>query len=200
MNFIGTLVYEKKPVQGSRRNSEGAFLEMRDGRILHAYSHFIGGADWDDCCIAACWSDDRGRTWYGEDIFVTMEDDGLTHDPANPQNIMEVSLMRMRNGDVGLFYEIRRSLLDTRLVLRRSSDECRTWSDPVVCSVPLGYHCICHDRVIRLRDGRILAPDSLFRIKRTDLDFADPTTPEKTWDGYGDCFFHVSDDDGLTWR
>ena len=199
MNFIGTIVFEKKPVEGSRRNSEGAFLDLKDGRIMHAYSHFIGGADWDDCNLAACYSDDDGRTWYGEDILVTMADDGLTHDPKNPQNIMEISLMRMRNSDIGLFYEIRRTLLDTRLVLRRSSDEGKTWSGPVICSTSIGYHCICHDRVIRLSNGRILAPDSIFRIRLDDLDFTDPTAPEKAWDGYGDCIFHVSDDDGLTW-
>ena len=46
------------------RNSEGAFVTLRSGRILFVYSQFLGGhSDFSPCRIAQVVSDDEGRTW-----------------------------------------------------------------------------------------------------------------------------------------
>ena len=53
------------PGEGNPRNSEGAFLRLRDGRILFAYSRYIGTDAGDDaeCEIAGIYSYDNGETW-----------------------------------------------------------------------------------------------------------------------------------------
>ena len=38
----GKIVLELPPVPGNPRNSEGAFAELGDGKILFVYSHFLG--------------------------------------------------------------------------------------------------------------------------------------------------------------
>lgn len=46
------------------RNSEGAFITLRSGRIAFLYSQFSEGtSDFSPCRIAEMVSDDEGRTW-----------------------------------------------------------------------------------------------------------------------------------------
>ena len=200
MGKVGTTVYERHADADSGRNSEGAFIDLKDGRIMYVYSHFIGGEsdDWSSSSIAACFSADGGLTWTGEVILVTMEDDGLVQDMTDPRNIMSVSLLRMAGDDLGLFYVIRRGIEDTKLFLRRSDDEGATWSDAVCCTDTPGYNVVCNDRVVRLVYGRIIAPVSWARVKTSSRGLSKEQLYSNL-DGYLDCHFHVSDDDGITW-
>lgn len=62
---IGKTVLELAPGENNPRSSEGAFLDLTDGRILFVYSKFLGDCGEDDasCCIAARYSSDGG--WGG---------------------------------------------------------------------------------------------------------------------------------------
>src|SRR5687767_4827320 len=56
------------PKPGNRRNSEGDFIRLKDGRWLFIYTHFTDGAnDHSKAFLASRESSDDGRTWTGED-------------------------------------------------------------------------------------------------------------------------------------
>ncbi|RKN86429.1 sialidase family protein [Paenibacillus ginsengarvi] len=185
----GKIVLDLRPGEGNPRNSEGAFIDLRDGRILFVYSRFIG-TSFDDtakACLAARYSSDGGETWSDDRIVAQPED-------YSALNIMSVSLLRLGNGDIGLFYLPRYGWHDMRLNLRRSSDEGATWSDPVVCVPGKGYYVTNNDRVIRLASGRLVVPAGYHRMK------AGSDTEWGSFDGRAITFFFLSDDDGYTWR
>lgn len=189
MRTIGKEVYRRASDAESRRNSEGAFLRLKDGRIMHAYSHYVGsGEDWDPSEIAACYSADDGRTWHGEDILLTMEEEGLDRTKKNRgQNLMSVSLLRMRNGDLGMIYFRRSEIFYGDMYLRRSADEGRSFDKPVLCSVPgtrpsTLYGGALNSTARYLTRGRIILP-GYYSVGSKSVMI---------------CF--ASDDDGRTWR
>ncbi|MSU64956.1 MAG: exo-alpha-sialidase [Opitutus sp.] len=181
-------VLELPPSPGNARNSEGSFVTLKEGRILFVYSHFIGDSFDDHAKAALCLrtSSDDGETWSGDTILATPDED-------KAMNVMSVSLLRLGNGDIGLFYALRNSWHDVRSRLRRSSDEGRTWSAPVVCMSASEYYVMNNDRVIRLSSGRLLIPVALHR-KLSDANDANA----RDWRGIASFF--LSDDDGRTWR
>jgi len=138
-------------------------------------------------CVAARYSDDSGETWSEDRILSTPEE-------HNALNIMSVSLLRMLNGDLGLFYLIRHGWHNTRLHLRRSADEGITWGEPVCCVPGLGYYVTNNDRVVRLASGRLVIPAGFHKMRGS-------STTE--WDSFSEkaiTYFYLSDDDGATWR
>ncbi|MSU45883.1 MAG: exo-alpha-sialidase [Lacunisphaera sp.] len=189
------LMLDIPPSPGNPRNSEGAFLELKDGRILFIYSRFEGksSSDHAKARLAKRYSSDGGETWSDDTILTTPEEDQV-------MNVMDVSLLRMGNGDIGMFYNLRRSWRDMRLQLRRSSDEGLTWSEPMQCIPVAGYWVVLNDRIVRLSSGRLVLPAVLHR-QRMDFTPAEPDAwgSEKI-DRRGVAFFFLSDDDGRTWR
>ena len=187
MKRIGTPIHELPPVKGNPRNSEGSFLRLSDGRLMFVYSRYKGDS-WGDqagCGIAAIYSD--GRFWSEPRILFSAESLGT-------KNIMSVSLLRMENNDIGLFFIIRDNgdgFSDIRLHLFRSRDEGKTWDKPVCCIPDTGYHVTNNDRVIRLKSGRLLVPSSLHKNFTEEAEKFNPM---------GNIRFTCSDDDGKTWR
>lgn len=186
---LGKIVLDLPPASRNPRNSEGAFLELEDGRLLFAYSRFTGDSydDTSKACIAVCYSADEGSTWSEPRIIARPED-------HEAMNIMSSSLLHMRNGDIGLFYLIRYGWHDLRLNLRRSSDEGETWSEPICCIPGMGYFVTNNDRVVRLSSGRLVVPAGYHKLK------GESRTDWKSFDGRAITCFFLSDDDGLTWR
>jgi hypothetical protein len=184
----GKIVLELPPVPGNPRNSEGAFAELGDGKILFVYSHFLGssGSDHAKARLAARVSADGGETWSG-DTFVAIprEDEAM--------NVMSVSLLRLGNGDLGLFYLLRFSWHEMRMWMLRSPDDGRTWGEPVNCMPAGGYYVVNNDRVLRLASGRLVIPAARHpsRADRNEASAVD-------WRGV--TTFFLSDDDGRTWR
>ncbi|MBI5689127.1 MAG: exo-alpha-sialidase [Verrucomicrobia bacterium] len=184
----GRTVLELPPVAGNPRNSEGAFADLRDGRLLFVYSHFLGtsGADHAKARLAARTSSDGGETWSGDTFIpVPREEEAM--------NVMSVSLLRLGNGDLGLFYLLRFSWHELRMWLRRSGDDGATWSEPVNCMPAGGYYVVNNDRIVRLASGRLVIPAARHpaRADRNEQSAVD-------WRGV--AVFFLSDDDGRTWR
>lgn len=172
---------------GNPRNSEGAFITLADGRILFAWSRYTGESwlDHAQADIAGRISADGGETWGPEQILVRNE---------GRCNVMSVTLLRLQDGRIALFYVQKNSALDCRLRLRTSRDEGRTWSDAVLCNPAPGYFVTNNDRIIQLRSGRLLAACAHHRPKSPDGDI------EAGIVAHGVDVFFLSDDAGATWR
>ncbi len=182
---LGTVVRDLLPdvEAGNPRNSEGTFLETGKNEILFVYSRFRGHDPADhayaDLCLMR--SRDGGRTFDEGRVILTCEgEEGV--------NMMSPSLLRMENGDVGLFYLVRMTYTITRIYLRRSADGGRNWGERVLCSPQDDFFVVNNDRVVRLAGGRILIPVASHR--------AGPGY----FDGRSEAMFLLSDDDGRSWR
>ncbi|HOO26478.1 MAG TPA: sialidase family protein [Clostridiales bacterium] len=185
MSEIGRSVLEIPPSEENKRNSEGAFITLKDGRILFAYTYY-GAEGWRDesqADIAFIFSDDEGETWSEKEIVFKAED----HDV---KNIMSVSFVRFNNDDIGIFYLVKRGFEDNRLVMRRSFDEGKTWSDPKFCINRKGFNVVNNDRVVKLSNGRLIFPSAHHGVRPQP---AIPFFP------YAIDYFYFSDDDGENW-
>jgi len=161
------------------RHSEGDIEVLRDGRLLLAWSEFEGGfADDARAQIAAKLSPDGGRTW-GE-TFVLQSNVGR-------RNVMSVSLLRKRNGELLLFFLRKDAPDDLSVWMRRALREPDQWTTPTRVSSLPGYHVMNNDRVIELAGGRLLAPVALTPDIRTQY------KAQK-------CLCYISDDGGAAWR
>jgi hypothetical protein len=171
------------PGPGNPRNSEGDFINIDDHRILFVYTHFtVGTGDAASAYLAGRWSSDGGKTWDAHDQTIVPK-------PPIVQNIMSVSFLRLRDGRIALFYLIKKSGADCRLVMRTSIDQAQTWSEPRLCMPDEGYFVVNNGRVIQLHSGRLLIPAA-----RHDHTSRQPGAAR----GIACCFF--SDDAGQTWR
>ena len=174
--------------RGNPRNSEGAFVDLADGRILFAYTKFIGKA-WGDhgtAVIAARFSDERA------DVVAA----GPRPDSARgPMQRDERLSPRLQDGSIGLFSMRKNSLSDCIPYLRKSSDEGRTWSKAVRCIPAPGYFVLNNDRVIQLGAGRLVLPAAFHRGKSRP-----GTSTTDSLNRGASPFFFISDDSGRTWR
>jgi hypothetical protein len=171
------------PGPGNPRNSEGDFVRLKDGRVLFVYTHFTGGGgDHSGAHLAGRFSSDGGRTWTDEDVLVLPNEGKM--------NVMSVSLLRLHSGPIALFYLRKNSLYDCRVAMRLSTDEAKSWGEPVevIGKDLMGYYVMNNDRVVQLTTGRLVAPVS--RHSR----------PGEKWSGYGVQMCFLSDDGGKTWR
>lgn len=185
MSQTGKILLDLAPNETNMRNSEGAFVTLSDGRILFAYSRYSGKGFRDESSadIAAIISADGGETWSEPQILFTAESHGTA-------NIMSVSLQRLGSGDIGIFYLIKHGFHDTRLVMRRSKDEGKRWSDAEYCIERLGYNVVNNDRVILLSNGNLIFPAAHHGVR---IQPGNPSFP------YAVNYFYSSDDDGRSW-
>lgn len=170
--------------ESNPRNTEGDFITLKDGRLLYIYTRFTGGGDdHDRADLVSRVSNDGGATWSAVDEPVVGNEGGL--------NVMSVSLLRLRDGKIALFYLQKNSLTDCRPVVRFSSDEAVTWSEPtaIIPDAEIGYYVLNNDRVVALGEGRLLAPVAKHHA---------PGQEKADWNGEVGCYF--SDDNGLTWQ
>jgi sialidase-1 len=161
------------------RQSEGDVVVLKDGRLLAAWSEFSGqGEDHSRAEIVAATSRDGGHSWTPPSVLQP----NIAKD-----NVMSVSLLRSRSGDILFFFLAKNSASDLKVWLRRSTDEARTWSEPLVVTPEPGYHIMNNARVAQLKSGRLLCPISTC----ADIE-------ARGWHLRNVVCF--SDDDGRTWR
>ena len=190
MNKKGRVVLDLPPGKGNPRNSEGAFIDLRDGRIMFIYSQFIADSHRDTApaCLAVTYSSDRGETWSEPQQILSSADDN------NAMNIMSVSLLRMQDDSIGLVYFVRHGFHDGRVRLRRSYDEGQTWGEPTICIPAVGYYVTNNDRVVRLSCGRIIVPGGFHRCRGEDGGMW------TAFDSRSTTYYFYSDDDGKSWK
>jgi hypothetical protein len=171
-----------EPSDFNPRNSEGDFIRLKDGRILFIYSHFTNGAgDNSSAYLASRYSFDNGETWSKNDKTVLPQEGKL--------NVMSVSLLRLDNDNIALFYLRKNSESDCIPIMRISSDEAKTWSKPKDCITDVkGYYVMNNDRVVKLKSGRIVLPVALHN------------TPGNNISQVGRILCYYSDDNGNSWK
>jgi sialidase-1 len=171
------------PGDNNPRNSEGDFITLKNGRILIIYSRYTGKSTSDHApaYLAGRYSDDKGKTWSQDDqVIVEQEGD---------MNVMSVSLLRLKNGPIALFYLKKNTETDCIPYMRISTDEAKTWSAPVPCITDRkGYFVLNNNRVIQLQNGRLLMPVALH------------TSPAGKWQNKADIYCYFSDDAGKNWQ
>lgn len=169
------------------RNSEGAVIELKDGRLLMAYTHFYeGGSDYAAGDIRGKLSADGGATWSPPFLI-----------EANTArcNVGRLALIRLIpvaqavphdiDTDVlGHIYVEFNSFYYNRMYFKTSADEGQTWSTPVQINDTgtLGHICQRGDTALVLSTGRILVP--VYAM----------------YGGMCSSFMYYSDDGGDTWR
>jgi len=167
-----------EPGKGNPRNSEGDFIQLKDGNILFVYTHFTEGTgDNASAYLAGRISKDGGRTWDKKDIPVLSNEGGM--------NTMSVSLLRLQSGEIAMFYLRKNSETDCIPYMRISTGEVKTWGKPKRCIPNEGYYVVNNDRFIQLSDGRIIFPTSQHEA------------PD--WK-HGKIYTFYSDDNGETWQ
>ena len=177
------------------RNGESTFARLPDGTILFAYTQYVD-TDWSDHAsarICGCYSSDEGESWSAPVVLIEK-------DPA-AQNIMSPSLFVMKDGRLGIVY-LRKDVTENGFVtcmplFSASTDNGRTWSEPVYCTTEIGYYCAINDGCATDRSGRIWVP---FSHHGESFDaFGHGGYNGRKYPG-GTVRFAVSDDNGQTWE
>ncbi len=182
------IICDFPPSKQNNRNSEGAFITLKNGNIIFAWSRYGADGDEDGAAadIYACVSTDGGETFSEPHELISRE-------KMKADNIMSVSFMRMANGDTGMFFLAKTKPANCLCYLLRSADDGKTWSEPVLCSENSGYFVVNNDRIIRTSGGRILVPaakhGAILTADGKDIDDIMP----------GELYIFASDDDGYTW-
>jgi sialidase-1 len=135
------------------------------------------------CRIAARISSDRCRTW---------SDQFILQDNIWKFNVKHPNLLRVPSGEVLFFFVGWDSNEQRNVFMKRSKDNCESWSEMVRISHP-GWVCNNHGRILRLSTGRIILP------AHTAAKNGVVGTPYSI-----DCqlhsFVYYSDDGFLTWK
>ena len=147
------LLREIPPSENNPRNSEGAFIRAKNGDILFAYSRYIGVSNHDHatCDIAMIRSSDEGESWSEPEIIATAEFFGT-------KNIMSVSALEQNNGDIGFYFLIKENDFTTTVGRAVSKDGVDFVCERCKADFAPNYYVINNDRLVRLKNGRIIAP------------------------------------------
>ena len=168
-----TLLLE--PRAGNPKNFGGDFIQLKDGRILYLYAYGVGDVVADDApyCTVARYSDDNGKTWTTDDVIMHIEG-GL-------------SFIRLPDDRIALFYlrakDYGKNLYPYMII---SEDETKTWSAPIEIVKDPGYYTINNDRIILLKNGRLVCPVAYYET-------------DGSTDNNG-MYTYYSDDSGQTWN
>lgn len=145
--------YLMKATPDAPRSSEGDIIVTKEGHLLAVYSHYHEGKghDGSPARLAGSLSKDGGRTW-GKQWTVADRDEG------SQGNVMSASLLRANNGDLLIVYHDKTPRMPTKgMVLRRSVDEGKTWSERLVVTPGNGNRHVANNACLtRLSGGRIV--------------------------------------------
>lgn len=182
----GQVVLNLEPNRENPRSSEGSFARLKSGRVIFYYTQFYGGArDESPARIVGIYSDDGGRTWSAPQTIV---------ENSGGNNVMSVSLLRLAGGKLMLFYLVKNSWIDCRPLIRFSTDEAATWSEPKPVIAAPGYFVVNNDRLVQLSTGRLIVPAAFHRARGSD------PHSSKSFDPRCLAMWFYSDDEGQTWQ
>ena len=184
-------VAELPPTERNPRNSEGDFARLPDGRLLFAYSRYVGASGHDDapCTVAGLVSSDGGDDWEA------LPSPLVTANAHGAKNVMSVSLQTLSSGEVCLFYLCKQGP-QSEVWLRRLTDVRNVRfgeAEPVVPQKKGIYYVINNCRVCVLPNGSLLLPVARHKIVRR----ADGSRGGVY---FGNCVFFRGDPEGRNWR
>jgi sialidase-1 len=194
------------------KNTEGSGLVLKDGSVMLLWTEFMDvdlmpekdrppfsplrkslatAPNNDDgyARISGSISRDGGRTWSAPRVYADDADAKV--------NTMSPALARLKDGRIMLAYSWRSggnhsdNYGPCARRARFSSDEGKTWSEPVRLTPDDGtYHTGCHDRAWVLPSGRILV----------QCHTNNPPKPGSRFNNHKDVYLAWSDDGGRTWQ
>lgn len=182
------VVLDIRPDERFSRHSEGAFYQMSDGRLLFVFTRFYADPDDDGASeLVYTLSENQGQNWSEIKTLLRAESVGA-------RNVMSVSMLPMKNGDIGIFYIAKIEPSHCRIMLSRYKESDLELISHTVCSTREAPNNLVlnNDRVIRLSNGRILVPLAFHRRVIHDN--------KPTYDSRGLTVLYYSDDDGTTWN
>ena len=179
------LLHQIPPSENNPRNSEGSFLRGKNGEILFAYSRYTGKSCHDHaaCDIAMVASYDEGRTWSDPRIIARAVDFGV-------KNLMSVSAVEQTDGRLAFYFLIKENDFSTTIGRVIGEDAESLCAERCVASFPPAYYVINNDRIVRLSDGRLVAPSSYVTMEQNILH----TKEGLSFPSIATCL--VSEDDG----
>ena len=181
-----SVVLELPPTKTNPRNSEGDFIRLATGEILYVYTHYYGETDGGDHASAKLMSRvsrNNGLTWSEEDELV-LENEGQ-------MNVMSVSLVRLSDNSIALFYLVKENAGDCRPYLRYSYDEGVTWTQRVQTIATPSYNVVNNSRVVLLSERRLIIPVARHVYKGGDV---------YNYESKATLFCLISDDGGRHWK
>ena len=185
MKKVGKEVLFLETNENSPRKGEGSFARLDDGRIMFAFTDYVGESREDHATarISVCYSSDEGITWTKPIVLLEKEKTCL--------NIMGPCLLKLANGELGMLYA-QKDKTESGFVVctpryRYSKDDGKTWSEPIKCFSNATYNVINNHRLIQLKSGRLLVPMAYHGCEE-----------EKVFKA-GSVRFIYSDDNGRTW-
>ncbi len=128
------------------------------------------------CRLSGKISSDGGRNW--SETFTVQEN-------LWGYNVKHPNMIRLSSSEVVLTFTAWESEAQRNVYMKRSSDNCETWSDPVQISEP-GWYCTNNDHILRTRSGRIVLPSH----GGPGFDFI-PGTPLHSFIFYSDAECHT---------
>lgn len=178
------------PSQGNPRNSEGAFIKLKNGNTAFLYSRYAGTDPNDHAYAEIAMICYDGKSFSEPKILVRPEKG------TDETNCMSVSAARMNNGDAAVIYLVKHKGISSEVILRRSPDDFETLDEGVRCVSPLykGYYVVNNDRIVRLKNGTWVIPAA---IHPSTMNYHDQ--PDNV-DMRAKAAFFMSDDDGRTWK
>jgi sialidase-1 len=155
----------------------GDFLRLKDGSLLYCYTS--NG-------IAAIRSRDQGKSWDEPAMLVPNPKPPALGYYCHP------SLLRVQNDEILLAYNYSTHPATpyyAKVFYRRSADEGQTWTEQLLVTPYPGYTLVHNDKLLLLKDGRILAMAEHKQYL--------PSTSDHS--GYVGMSFY-SDDNGHSWH
>lgn len=171
------------------RNSEGDFAVLKNGAILFAYSRYTGSTAEDDdpCDIAGMISYDNGETFeHLPKILISAAE-------HNTKNLMSVSLARLNDGTLCIFY-LAKFGVNSVYYMRRLNEDNLTFGEAETCIDFKDeiYYVINNCRVCKLPDGKLLIPAARHAIIEKNY--------KKDCSYFGTCRIFGSDSNGRNWQ
>ncbi len=178
-------VLDLPPTENNPRNSEGDFARLKDGSILFAYSRYSGDSSHDDarCDIYGYVSKDNGES------FEPLEKPIVPASEHDVKNIMSVSLKRLSNGELCLFY-LAKFGRQSAVFLRRAKKDELSFGEAercVECKEGI-YYVVNNSRICLLSDGRVILPLAVHKIKKKPFG-------EEYAEYFGTAEFYISKDE-----
>lgn len=172
------------------RNSEGDFAVLKNGDILFAYSRYHGTDHDDDapCDIAGLVSHDGGKSFEPlPELLACAADHGV-------RNLMSVSLCRLANGSLCLFY-LCKFTPQSAYYMRRAAADDETVFGEAECVIPQKkgvYYVVNNSRICCTANGRLLVPAAMHKV-------AQNANGHTSGEYYARSVLFCSDD-GTNWR